>query len=111
MVGIDIGSAFSKAVILSGARAIAYHIIPSAGNYEYLAEKVLEAAVEKANLSRGQIRHVVATGYGAHKVSFSNQTVSDITCDGKGISRMFPSVRTAVDIGAQSPLVACISSA
>ena len=55
----------------------------------------------KAGLSIKNIMHVTSPGYGASKVSFSNQTANDITCQGKGIFNLFPSVGTAVDIGGQ----------
>jgi predicted CoA-substrate-specific enzyme activase len=98
--GIDIGSAFSKAVIVSG-EIVSYHIIPSGGNYKLTADEVIKQALAKANLSFGDITYTVATGYGASKVSFANEVVAEISCQARGISHMFPSVRTVVDIGGQ----------
>ena len=97
--GIDIGSAFSKAVIIAGQEMISSHMIPSGGNYGLSAEKVIREALDSAKLSRDDIRYLAATGYGARSVPFQDRVVSDITCNGKAMSFFFPSVRTVVDIG------------
>lgn len=99
--GVDIGAAFSKGVVLSDGDMIAFHLLPSVGDYGPTSERVMKALLIKANLSASDIMLVTSTGYGASKVSFSTQTANDITCQGKGISKLFPSVRTAVDIGGQ----------
>jgi len=99
--GIDIGSAFSKGVILSDGDMAAFHILPSEGDYGSSSERLMKGLLNKAGISIKDIMHVTSTGYGAAKVSFSNQTANDVTCHGKGIYNLSPSVRTAVDIGAQ----------
>jgi len=100
-VGIDIGSAFSKALILAGTKKVSYHIIPSGGNYKDTAVKVLSEALAKAGLSLKDIKYTAATGYGASSVTSRNEAVSDITCQGRGAFHLFPSARTVIDIGGQ----------
>lgn len=101
MAGIDIGSSYSKAVILSNKETASYHVITSEGNYGAVADRVITEALDEANLSMEHLDYIAATGYGASKVSFSRQTFNDITCQGKGISYLLPSTRTVVDIGGQ----------
>jgi predicted CoA-substrate-specific enzyme activase len=101
VVGIDIGSAFSKAVVMAKGEIISYHVMPSGGNYKLTAEEVAGKALAKAKLSLKDIGYTVATGYGAANVSFSNQTASDISCLARGVYYLFPSARTAIDIGGQ----------
>jgi len=101
VAGIDIGSAFSKAVVVAENKIISYHVIPSGGNYKLTADEVAGKALKKAKLSFKDIRYTVATGYGAANVSFSNEVVTDISCDGRGVSYLFPSARTVIDIGGQ----------
>ncbi len=101
VAGIDIGSAFSKAVVMAKSEIISYHVMPSAGNYKLTAERVAGKALTKANLSFEDIDYTVATGYGAANVSFSNQVATDISCQARGIFHLFPSARTAIDIGGQ----------
>ena len=100
-VGVDIGSAFSKAVVLAGGKLISYHIIPSGGNYRLTADEVVKGALTKAKLSFGDIANTVATGYGGSNVSIAHRLVTDISCQSRGIFHLFPSVRTVVDIGGQ----------
>ncbi|MGQ9545617.1 MAG: acyl-CoA dehydratase activase [Dehalococcoidia bacterium] len=99
VAGIDIGSAFSKAVILAGNEIISYHVIPSGGNYQLAAEEVTRQALTKAKLSLEVIDYSLATGYGSAKVLFSKGAVSDIACVARGVHYLFPTARTAIDIG------------
>jgi predicted CoA-substrate-specific enzyme activase len=101
VIGVDIGSISSKAVILSSAGMLSWAIIPSRGNLSAAADEVVSQVLAKAGLSVGDIGYVVATGYGAASTSLARQSVSDISCQGRGVSHLFPSVRTAVDIGGQ----------
>ena len=101
VAGIDIGSAFSKAVVMAKSKIISYHVMPSGGNYKLTAEQVAGKALTKANLSFEDIDYTVATGYGAANVSFSNQVATDISCQARGIFYLFPSARTVIDIGGQ----------
>lgn len=99
--GIDIGSAFSKAVVVAGSELVSYHIIPSGGNYKLAADEVAGRALSEARLSFNDIAYVVATGYGAANVAFSNQVATDIACQSRGVYNLFPSARTVIDIGGQ----------
>jgi predicted CoA-substrate-specific enzyme activase len=101
VVGIDIGSAFSKAVVMAKSKILSYHVLPSGGNYKLTAEEVAREALAKANLSLADVAYTVATGYGAANVSFSHQVVNDISCDARGVFYLFPSARTVIDIGGQ----------
>jgi len=101
VAGIDIGSAFSKALILASSKVVSYHILPSGGNYKKTVDKVVNKALKKAGLSLQDINFTVSTGYGASNVSHSDESVSDISCQGRGISHLFSSARTVVDIGGQ----------
>ncbi len=100
VAGVDIGSAFSKAVIVE-SEVVSYHITPSGGNYKLAAGGVIRQALTEANLSFNNIAYIVATGYGATVVTGHNEVVSDISCQGRGIVYIFPKVRTVIDIGGQ----------
>jgi len=99
VAGIDIGAGFSKAVIASGNNILSRHVIPSGGNYKLAADRVIDIASKKAKVSREEVAYTVATGCGAVNVSFSREVVSDISCQGRAISFLHPSVRTIVDVG------------
>lgn len=101
VLGIDVGSGYSKAVVCEGTDIRSYAVMPSGGDYKEIGRSVATQALEKANLSLGDIAYTVATGYGSGMVDFADQSVTDISCHGTGISHLFPSVRTVIDIGTQ----------
>ena len=100
-LGIDIGSAFSKAVLSADGTIKTYAIMPSGGNYKETARAVAEESLKKALLSFDDTSHTVATGYGSAAVDFSDETVTDISCQARAIHRLFPQVRTVIDVGGQ----------
>jgi (R)-2-hydroxyacyl-CoA dehydratese activating ATPase len=100
-LGIDIGSAFSKAVVCRDRVLMSCAIIPSGGNYKETAGSVAEMVLEQVGLVQGDISYTVATGYGAAMVDFAEQSITDISCHAVGVFHLFPSVRTLIDIGAQ----------
>ena len=97
--GIDIGSAFSKGIIMCDQRILVSYVIPSGGNYKLTADRVKEGLLSKAGLSSRDIVYTVATGYGAKSVSVADEVITDISCHSRGIFYLFPSVRTVVDVG------------
>jgi len=104
-MGIDIGSGTSKGVITRDGEPVAHHLLISGINYREAAQKLREELLAKAKLSPEQIACTVATGQGAANVPFSNQQITDIRCCARGINSVFPSVRTIIDVQAQSSRV------
>lgn len=101
-MGIDIGSTTSKGVITQDGKLMAYHVLPSGINYRVSAQKLRDRLLAKAGLSPEDIAYTVSTGQGAGNVTFSNQQVTDIRCCARGINSLFPTVRTIIDVQAQS---------
>lgn len=108
-MGIDIGSRTSKGVITKDGKLKAYHLLLSGVNYRIAAQKVREELLAKAKLSAEDIACTIATGQGSGNVPFRNQQVTDIRCCTKGINRVFPSVRTVIDVQGQSSQVIRLS--
>lgn len=100
-LGLDIGSGFSKAVVLDGAKLAGRAVIPSGGNYKETAKRVANEALAESGLSLTDISRTVSTGYGASAVDFADQSATDISCHALAINHFFPTVRTVVDIGTQ----------
>ena len=100
-LGIDIGSTAAKAVLLAddGKTVLNRTVQPTGWNSADTASAIrenLEAMgydIENAK--------VVATGYGRVSVPYANTTVTEITCHGKGVARMFGQDCTVMDIGGQ----------
>jgi predicted CoA-substrate-specific enzyme activase len=101
VIGVDIGSAYSKAVAIDNTEILGWYIMPSIGTYAELADKVIENVLHSIEKASDHVALVVATGYGADSVNAADRVVSEITAEGKGISYLYPTVRTVVDIGGQ----------
>jgi predicted CoA-substrate-specific enzyme activase len=99
VMGIDIGSAFSKGLVMSDGEVMGSLVVPSRGDYRKTAEKIKEDLLSAAGLQSRDIVYTIATGYGAKNVGFAKEAVTDITCHGKGIFYLCHTVRTVVDIG------------
>jgi predicted CoA-substrate-specific enzyme activase len=100
-LGIDIGTGNSKGVIMKDTEVAADFRIPSGINYKVAAEKVVAFLLEKAHISREDIKYMVSTGYGAANVTGANETIADIRCCAKGIHYLLPRARTIIDIEGQ----------
>ncbi len=108
-MGIDIGSGASKGVVTRDGELLACHLLPSGVNYRVAADKLRVELLARTKLSPEDIAGTVATGQGAANVPFSHQQVTDIRCCARGINRVFPSVRTVIDVQAQSSQVIRLS--
>lgn len=86
---------------MAEGKIISHQVIPSGGDYKLAASEVAGKALTKARLSLKDISYTVATGYGAANVSFANEVVTDLSAGGRGVSYLFPSARTVIDIGGQ----------
>ena len=109
-LGVDVGSVTTKAVVTKDNELVAYQTMPSGSNYKIAAERVVTEALAKAGLSSEDIAYAVATGYGANNVDIASQQVTDISCCARGVSCLFPSVRTIIEVGGQASKVIRVSS-
>ncbi len=99
VLGIDIGSASSKGVILGERGPFAFFDRPSGGDLKLTADKIREGLISQAEISAGDISKAVATGYGSKLVTYADEVKPDIVCQGKGVFSVLPSVRTVIDVG------------
>jgi predicted CoA-substrate-specific enzyme activase len=104
-MGIDIGSAYSKGVIIRDSELAACHIVLSGANYRTTAETIRQELLKQANLTQDDLTNVVATGTGAASVTFASHRASEIVCTARGTNSIFPQVKTAIEIAAQSSKV------
>lgn len=98
-LGIDMGSAFSKGVLLEEDQVAASYACPSGGDFKTTAEKIREELLLRAGATKQDVLSTVATGYGSKMVLFANRTMTDISAHAKGVIRLCPTVRTVVDVG------------
>lgn len=100
-LGIDIGSAASKAAVLKDGKTIAATAIVPYGTGTTGPEEVYQKVLRAANLNPGDIKKVVATGYGRMRFSPADKQYSELVCHAAGVHFLQPQVRTIIDIGGQ----------
>lgn len=102
-VGIDIGSTYTKAVVVDGDRTILGSALqPTGFRLAEVAETVCADAVAEAGLDRADLDYQVATGYGRHQAADSDLKVTDLTAAARGATLLFPGTRTILDVGGQT---------
>lgn len=101
--GIDVGSTYTKAVLLDGdRRVLAQAMRPTGFRLAEVARQAFDDALTVAGLTPGDVRYVVATGIGRHMVPFKDVAVTDLTATARGAHHHFPDTRTVLDIGGQT---------
>lgn len=101
--GIDVGSTYTKAVVLDENGVILGHVLNNTGfKLAEVARQVYQSALENAALAESDISYVVATGFGRHMVSFSDAQATDLTASARGATFLFPRTRTILDVGGQT---------
>ncbi len=101
--GIDVGSTYTKAVILSKGGEILGRALKSTGfKLAEVSREVYDNALADAELAESEISYVVATGFGRHMASFADTQVTDLTASARGATFFFPKTRTILDVGGQT---------
>jgi predicted CoA-substrate-specific enzyme activase len=98
--GIDVGSTYTKAVIIGPDREpLGRAMLPTGFRLEVAAGQALDAALENAGRSRPEVDYIVSTGCGRNQVSFRQLKVTDLTAHAYGSRYFFPNTRTVLDVG------------
>jgi (R)-2-hydroxyacyl-CoA dehydratese activating ATPase len=105
--GIDIGTALTKAVIVSGGngeapRVLGRGMVKTGVHLEKAAAAALVEARDMAHLGPRETPYVVATGFGRYSPGFRDTQVTEITSAARGAWFLFPESSTVLDIGSQS---------
>jgi (R)-2-hydroxyacyl-CoA dehydratese activating ATPase len=101
--GIDVGSTYTKAIILDEQNEIRAHVLKNTGfQLSEVAREVYQRALDHAAVKESDISYVVATGFGRHLVTFSDAQVTDLTASARGATYFFPQTRTILDVGGQT---------
>ena len=105
--GVDIGSLTAKAVILEadGGEIVASVLQPTGWQPERAGQQVLAEALTDAGLEHTDVDTVVATGYGRISLEEADATVTEVSCQARGVHALLPEVRTIVDVGGQDSKV------
>jgi (R)-2-hydroxyacyl-CoA dehydratese activating ATPase len=99
--GIDIGSTITKILIKDGKEILAAVNKKTGAEQRKFANRIMANALRSADLDLDDVQYIVATGYGRINVPFADKRVTEIKCHMRGVSWLFPGVRTVIDIGGQ----------
>lgn len=101
--GIDVGSTYTKAVVLGRRRQIVGRAIePTGFKLDAVAESTLATALAEAGIDRRRVSYLVATGIGRHQVAAADTQVTDLTAAARGAMFLYPGTRTVLDVGGQT---------
>lgn len=102
--GCDIGSTYTKCVILDEAGKMVANVTKrSRINPVLSAQDALDEAVAQVEGldSPEQLSYLIGTGYGRNKVPFADENISEISCHAMGVHVTDPNVKAIIDIGGQ----------
>jgi (R)-2-hydroxyacyl-CoA dehydratese activating ATPase len=101
--GIDVGSTYTKAVLLHANGQIAGRGIMRTGfKLAEAARCTYDAALADAGAREEDVGYLIATGYGRFQVAFADVHVTDLTAAARGACLLFPGTRTILDVGGQT---------
>ena len=100
-MGIDIGSAACKSLILQDGKHILSKEVFPLGTGTFGPRKVFDQALDGAGLCNLDLDYIMVTGYGRFTFDVADGQRSEITCHAAGVHFLTPEVRTLIDIGGQ----------
>jgi (R)-2-hydroxyacyl-CoA dehydratese activating ATPase len=101
--GIDVGSTYTKAVIVGDDGSIRGRALSNTGfKLAEISKQVYERALKDGGLAATDVSYIVSTGFGRHMVRFSDTHVTDLTASARGATFFFPHTRTILDVGGQT---------
>lgn len=100
-LGVDVGSASSKAVIINQNKEIIKTSVIQMGTGTSGPKSVIDDIFADTGLSFENIKLTVGTGYGRNSLKFADKQISEISCHAKGINYELKKARTVLDIGGQ----------
>jgi predicted CoA-substrate-specific enzyme activase len=102
VVGLDLGSTYTKAIALDGERNVVGTAVRRTGfKLAQASEAVFEELLKNSGLERSQVVYVGATGYGRYTVPFRHAQITELTAHAQAAVHLFPDTRTILDIGGQ----------
>jgi predicted CoA-substrate-specific enzyme activase len=104
-VGIDAGSATTKAVLVKDGKMEGYVIHPTAFDFLSAAEKAYTDLLAVNGIDKKDVSGVFGTGYGRNGIKFANKAISEITAHALGVYHLKPDIEGIIDIGGQDSKV------
>jgi (R)-2-hydroxyacyl-CoA dehydratese activating ATPase len=101
--GIDVGSTYTKAVIMSeDDRIVGRGLINTGFKLAEATQRSLNLALEQADMQQDDLAYIATTGYGRFQVPFRDLNITDLTASAAGTRYWFPKTQTILDVGGQT---------
>ncbi len=101
--GIDVGSTYTKAVLLNSSREIVGKAMRQTGfRLGEAGQAALDEALASGEFSATDVGYTVTTGFGRHQVKAADAHVTDLTAGARGANLLFPDTQTILDVGGQT---------
>jgi predicted CoA-substrate-specific enzyme activase len=105
VLGCDIGTSITKAVVLRDGKFIGFVRTATEANPDRALEKVLEQIHLRTGLKTEDVGEIIVTGWGQGRVSFPHTTQATMNCLARAAVWDLPTCRSVLCIGAQQSVV------
>ncbi len=99
--GIDMGAKNIKVVVVRNEEVVASALVLGGFDAALSAEQALADALTRAGCRRSEVARVLATGAGREEAPDKDGTMTEVSAAARGAVRLYPEVRTVVDVGAE----------
>jgi (R)-2-hydroxyacyl-CoA dehydratese activating ATPase len=101
-MGVDVGSLFSKAVVLRDEEMVASEIRETTGNVAQELDDLIASVLDQAGLKPEDVEVCVSTGTGGDLVKPAEFDEDDVACLAMATRHFLPEVAVVINIGGQS---------
>lgn len=102
VAGIDVGARNISTVVLWDSDILSHYILTTGAAGATASRTAIEEALRQAGLDFADLQCTVATGCGGNSVPFADFQSTEVVCQARGVFYLSPSVRTVVNLGAES---------
>lgn len=102
VAGIDVGVRNVSAVVLRDGDILSYCILTSGEAGATVSRRAIEKAIESTDFDFTDLQYIVATGCGRSSIPFADRRSTEVMCQARGAFHLTPSVRTVINLGAES---------
>jgi benzoyl-CoA reductase subunit D len=101
-VGIDVGSLYSKAVVVRDGAVVGAHQLRAGRDEGCASDDLLLHALRPLGLAPGDVTCVAATGVGKTEVGCAREQVTEVLAAARGAHHLYPHAKGVVDMGGES---------
>ena len=100
--GVDVGSLFTKAVVLKDGALVGWAVIETGESSREAAAQTLAEALAPVGATRGDLAGLVATGAGMREVGQGAKHCTGVIALARGVRYLAPDAAGAIDLGGES---------